>query len=94
MSFDVSPPAESLAAQSVDEPGDVPAEVQDQIDAAARLAEDLDAQGRAVRFDVRTPDGGVVAELVDDQGELLLPLSLGDVIDVDRLAYELAKKPS
>lgn len=94
MSFDVSPPAESPAAQCVDEPGDVPAEVQDQIDAAARLAEDLDAQGRGVRFDVRTPDGGVVAELVDDQGELLRPLSLGDVIDVDRLAYELAKKPS
>jgi hypothetical protein len=93
MSFDVSPPAESLAAQPVDEPGDVPAEVQDQIDAAARLAEDLDAQGRGVRFDVRTPDG-VVAELVDDQGEVLRSLSLGDVIDVDRLAYELAKKPS
>jgi hypothetical protein len=31
---------------------------------------------------------------VDDQGEVLRSLSLGDVIDVDRLAYELAKKPS
>jgi hypothetical protein len=68
----------------------IPVEVWDQIDAAARLAEDLHAQGRGVRFDVHKL-GVVVAELVDDNLGLLRPLPLGDVVDVDRLAHELSK---
>lgn len=71
----------------------IPDEVWDQIDAAARLAEDLHAQGRSVRFDVHKLDGGVVANLVDDDG-LLRPLLLPDVVDVERLAHELDKEPS
>ena len=67
----------------------IPAEVWDQVDAAARLADELQTQGRRVRFDAHKLDGSVVADLVDDDGGLLRPLLLGDVIDVDRLAHEL-----
>jgi hypothetical protein len=70
----------------------IPAEVSDQVEAAAQLAEELCAQGRAVRFEVHKLDGGVVANLVDDDGGLLRPLLLGDVIDVDRLAHELSEE--
>ena len=69
----------------------IPAEVWDQVDAAARLAEELHGQGRGVRFDVHKLDGDVVASLVDEDGAMLRPLLLGDVVDVDRLAHELGK---
>lgn len=69
----------------------IPAEVWDQIDAAARLAESLHAQGQGVRFDVHKLDGDVVASLVDEDGAMLRPLLLTDVIDVDKLAHELGK---
>jgi hypothetical protein len=69
----------------------IPAEVWDQIDAAARLAESLHAQGQGVRFDVHKLDGDVVASLVDEDGGMLRPLLLTDVIDVDKLAHELGK---
>jgi hypothetical protein len=72
----------------------IPAEVWDQIDAAARLAESLQAEGRGVRFDVHKLDGDVVASLVDEDGGMLRPLLLEDVVDVDRLAHELGKEPS
>ena len=69
----------------------IPAEVWDQIDAAARLAESLHAHGQGVRFDVHKLDGDVVAALVDEDGGMLRPLLLTDVIDVDKLAHELGK---
>lgn len=69
----------------------IPAEVWDQVDAAARLAEELHTQGRGVRFDVHKLDGDVVASLVDEDGGMLRPLLLGDVVDVDKLAHELGK---
>jgi hypothetical protein len=69
----------------------IPAEVWDQVDAAARLAESLTADGRQVRFDVHKLDGGVVASLVDEEGGMLRPLLLQDVVDVDRLSHELDK---
>jgi hypothetical protein len=72
----------------------IPSEVWDQVDAAARLAEDLHAQGRGVRFDVHKLDGDVVASLVDEDGTLLRPLLLGDVVDVDKLAHELGQDQS
>jgi hypothetical protein len=71
----------------------IPSEVWDQVDAAARLAEDLHSQGRSIRFDVHKLDGGVVANLVDGTG-LLRPMLLSDVVDVDRLGQELDKDPS
>ena len=70
----------------------IPAEVWDQVDAAARLAENLHSEGRAVRFDVHKLDGGVVASLVDDEGGMLRPLLLDDVVDVGRLTHELSKE--
>jgi hypothetical protein len=72
----------------------IPAEVWDQVDAAARLAESLHAEGRGVRFDVHKLDGDVVASLVDEDGGMLRPLLLADVIDVDKLAHELGKDSS
>jgi hypothetical protein len=69
----------------------IPSEVWDQVDAAARLADKLSAEGRAVRFDVHKLDGGVVASLVDESG-LLRPLLLEDVVDVGRLTHELGKE--
>jgi hypothetical protein len=72
----------------------IPAEIWDQIDAAARLAESLHAEGRGVRFDVHKLDGDVVASLVDEDGGMLRPLLLTDVVDVDKLAHELGKEPS
>jgi hypothetical protein len=70
----------------------IPAEVWDQVDAAARLAESLHSEGRAVRFDVHKLDGGVVASLVDEEGGMLRPLLLDDVVDVGRLTHELSKE--
>jgi hypothetical protein len=70
----------------------IPAEVWDQVDAAARLADSLHAEGRAVRFDVHKLDGGVVASLVDDEGGMLRPLLLEDVVDVGRLSHEVGKE--
>ena len=52
------------------------------------LADKLSAEGRAVRFDVHKLDGGVVASLVDDEGGMLRPLLLEDVVDVGRLSHE------
>ena len=72
----------------------IPAEVWDQLDAAARLAESLHAEGRRVRFDVHRLDGDVVASLVDEDGAMLRPLLLADVIDVDKLAHELDEDQS
>ena len=53
---------------------------------------DLTAEGRKVRFDVHKLDGGVVASLVDEDGGLLRPLLLKDVVDVHRLSDELGKE--
>ena len=72
----------------------IPAEVWHQVDAAARLAQSLHAQGRGVRFDVHKLDGDVVASLVDVDGGLLRPLLLTDVVDVGKLARELGEEPS
>jgi hypothetical protein len=70
----------------------IPAEVWDQVEAAARLAENLNAEGRGVRFDVHKLDGSVVASLVDDVEGMLRPLLLEDVVDVRRLTQELGKE--
>lgn len=61
---------------------EVPPHVWDEVDRAAQVAADLEAANRAVRF--REPEGGgrVRAELVDDDGTVLRPLSLGEVITI------------
>jgi hypothetical protein len=73
-------------------PPPIPTEVWNEVDDAARLAEDLHAQGRRVRFEVHEVGGGVVAELVDHKGGLLRALPLGVVVDIDRLAHECSKE--
>jgi hypothetical protein len=70
----------------------IPAEVWDQVDAASRLAEGLHAQGQGVRFDVHKLSGDVVASLVDEDGGLLRPLLLTDVVDPQRLTHELGQE--
>ena len=70
----------------------IPTEVWDQVDAAARLAESLTAEGRKVRFDVHKLDGGVVASLVDDNGGFMRPLLLDDDVDVGKLTHVIAKE--
>jgi hypothetical protein len=47
-----------------------------------------------VRFDVHKLDGDVVASLVDEDGGMLRPLLITDVVDVDKLAHELSKDAS
>jgi hypothetical protein len=69
----------------------IPAEVWDQVDAASRLAQNLHDQGQSVRFDVHKLDGGVVASLVDEDGGLLRPLLLDDVVDIGRLTRKLGQ---
>lgn len=61
---------------------DVPPHVWDEVDRAAQVASDLDAANRAIRF--REPEGGgrVRAELVDGEGAVLRPVSLGEVITI------------
>ena len=91
---DAESAVESSFGEAVNRAGapPIPAEVWDQVAAAARLADQLHSQGRRVRFDVHELDGSVVADLVDEAGGLLRPLLLGEVIDVDRLAHELGNE--
>ena len=81
-------PSFAQAASASGSTPPIPSEVWDQVSAAARLAENLHAEGRAVRFDVHKLDGGVVASLVDESG-LLRPLLLEDVVDPGRLTQKL-----
>jgi hypothetical protein len=95
MTFDVPPPAGSspvepavaAAPRARREPRPpIPREVRAEMNAAARLADELAEQGRAVRFDL---EDGVVALLVDEDGAILRDLALADAIDPLRLATEL-----
>jgi hypothetical protein len=95
MTFDASPSAGSTSAEStVDaaaraqrpDRSPIPPEVRAEMGAAADLADELHAQGRAVRFEL---DGGVSASLVDDEEGVLRPVPLADAVDPQRLAREL-----
>jgi hypothetical protein len=61
---------------------DVPRAVWDEVDRAAQVAADLDAQGRMVRFHAPEGNGRMRAELVDADGRVLRPLSLGEIISI------------
>jgi hypothetical protein len=61
-------------------PDSIPEEVWDDISRAGQLAEDLHAQGRAVRFDTHHLTGRVVASLCDVEGNVVRRLGLRDVL--------------
>jgi hypothetical protein len=61
-------------------PGGIPDEVWDDISRAGRLADDLHAEGRAVRFDTHHLSGRVVASLCDLEGNVVRRIGLGDVL--------------
>lgn len=59
----------------------IPAHVMDEVQAAARLYEDLAAREQRVRFDTHQLDGRVVADLVDHDGNVVRPISLRDIVE-------------
>jgi hypothetical protein len=64
-------------------PDRIPDEVWDDITRAAQLADDLSERGQSVRFDTHRLTNRVVASLVDDDGRLLRPVALGELIGHD-----------
>jgi hypothetical protein len=61
---------------------EVPMSVWDEVDRAAQIAADLDAAGRSVRFTQPADGGRVRAELVDQAGKVVKPISLGEVVTI------------
>ena len=61
---------------------EVPMAVWDEVDKAAQIAADLDAAGHTVRFTASDEGGRVRAELVDNSGKVLRPISLGEVVAI------------
>jgi hypothetical protein len=60
----------------------IPDELWDEVDAAARTADEMSRTGHAMRFDVHRVDGKVIASLVDGAGSVVRPVSLSEVLDV------------
>ncbi len=61
--------------------GRIPIETLDEIAAAARLYEELKAEGREIRFDADRADGRVVAEIHDGTGNVH-PISLTRAVNL------------
>ncbi|HET6508851.1 MAG TPA: hypothetical protein VFG42_18810 [Baekduia sp.] len=64
-------------------PERIPDEVWDDITRAAQLADDLSDRGQSVRFDTHRLTNRVVASLVDDDGRVLRPVSLGELLGTE-----------
>ncbi len=64
-------------------PDRIPDEVWDDITRAGQLADDLSASGQHVRFDTHRLTNRVVASLVDDDGRLLRPVGLGELLGTE-----------
>jgi hypothetical protein len=64
-------------------PDRIPDEVWDDITRAAQLADDLSARGQSVRFDTHRLTNRVVASLVDDDGRVLRPVGLGEILGTE-----------
>ena len=60
-------------------PDRIPDEVWDDITRAGQLADDLSERGQHVRFDTHRLTNRIVASLVDEDGRLLRPVSLGEI---------------
>jgi hypothetical protein len=61
-------------------PDTIPEEVWDDISRAGQLADDLHAEGHAVRFETHHLTGRVVASLCDLDGNVVRPVGLYDVL--------------
>jgi len=64
-------------------PDRIPDEVWDDISRAGQLAEDLSARGQSVRFDTHRLTNRVVASLVDEDGRVLRPVDLGEILGTE-----------
>ena len=64
-------------------PDRIPDEVWDDISRAGELADDLSARGQAVRFDTHRLTNRVVASLVDEDGRVLRPVALGEILGTE-----------
>lgn len=62
---------------------EIPEHVLDDVEAAAALWEELDAEGREVRFDTDTATGRIVASLCQAQSGVVRTLPLRAVVFVD-----------
>jgi hypothetical protein len=61
-------------------PDRIPEEVWEDISRAGQLADDLHAQGRAVRFETHHLTGRIVASLCDLEGNVVRPLGLREIV--------------
>jgi len=61
----------------------IPDEVWDDITRAGQLADDLWSRGQHVRFDTHRLTNRVVASLVDDEGRLVRPVDLGEIVGTE-----------
>jgi hypothetical protein len=61
---------------------DVPMAVWDEVDRAAEIAADLEAAGHTIRFTEPADGGRVRAELVDEAGRVMRPISLGEIVSI------------
>jgi hypothetical protein len=64
-------------------PDRIPDEVWDDISRAGQLADDLSARGQHVRFDTHRLTDRVVASLCDDEGRILRPVSLDEIVGIE-----------
>jgi hypothetical protein len=62
---------------------EIPDHVLDEVDAAARTAQDLLAERREVRFDTEADSGRVVASLRELEGAVVRVLPLREVVGAD-----------
>lgn len=61
----------------------IPPHVMDEVHAAARLYEELQARDQQVRFHTHSLEGRVVADLVDTDGNVVRPISLRDIVEAN-----------
>jgi hypothetical protein len=61
---------------------EIPPSVWNEVDRAGAIAADLEAQGRTIRFTEPADGGRVRAELVDAEGKVLRPVSLGEIATI------------
>lgn len=61
---------------------EIPPMVWDEVDRAGAIAADLEAQGHTIRFSDPADGGRVRAELLDTDGNVLRPVSLGEIVSI------------